>query len=104
MDILQKIFDGKYDITPIADKKQQELDAAFLRIAEEVCGEGGAGSVFLIGDGFARDWMKDAVRSGTGSSRYWGWNLRTGSLIWRGSRRTGSASTTTGRAFSWECC
>ena len=26
MDILQKIFDGKYDITPIADKKQQELD------------------------------------------------------------------------------
>ncbi len=54
---------GEEDVrAALTCEKQQELDAAFLRIAEEVCGEGGAGSVFLIGDGFARDWMKESLR------------------------------------------
>lgn len=43
-------------------ERQQELDAAFLKIAQEVCGEGSVGSVYLIGDGFTGDWMKDSLR------------------------------------------
>lgn len=42
--------------------RDQELDAAFLKIAEEVCSEGSVGSVFLIGDGFAEGWMKESLR------------------------------------------
>lgn len=40
----------------------QEADAAFLKIAEKVCGETGAGSAFLIGEGFSEEWMKDSLR------------------------------------------
>ncbi|MCI8541853.1 DUF5716 family protein [Acetatifactor aquisgranensis] len=43
-------------------ERQQELDTAFLKVAQEVCGEGTAGSVFLIGDGFAQEWMKESLR------------------------------------------
>lgn len=42
-------------------EQTKERDAQFCRIASEVCG-GPGGSVFLIGDGFAGDWMKDSLR------------------------------------------
>jgi len=37
-------------------------DDAFCQIAEECIGKTVTGSVFLIGDGFAGDWMKDSLR------------------------------------------
>lgn len=40
----------------------QELDSALLNIAEEICEGRLVGSVFLIGDGFARGWMKESLR------------------------------------------
>lgn len=43
-------------------ERGQELDRAFLKIAQENCGESGVGSVFLIGDGFSQDWMKESLR------------------------------------------
>lgn len=46
----------------MSSERQQELDAAFLKVAEEACGEGAVGSVFLIGDGFAQEWMKESLR------------------------------------------
>ena len=51
--------DGERNLTP---ERQKELEAAFLKIAQEVCGKGNVGSVFLIGDGFSGDWMKDSLR------------------------------------------
>lgn len=41
---------------------RREADAAFGRIAQEICGQTVTGSVFLIGDGFAGDWMKESLR------------------------------------------
>ena len=43
-------------------ERGQELDRAFLEIAQECCGEEPVGSVFLIGDGFSQDWMKESLR------------------------------------------
>lgn len=40
----------------------EELDRAFLRIAEEVCGDRMICSAFLIGDGFSEEWMKESLR------------------------------------------
>lgn len=37
-------------------------DGALLRIAEEVCGRELIGSIFLIGDGFQEEWMKESLR------------------------------------------
>ncbi len=37
-------------------------DKALLEIAEEVCGKDLIGSIFLIGDGFQEDWMKESLR------------------------------------------
>lgn len=48
---------------------QEEADAAFLRIAKEVCGNDHFGSVYLIGDGFDREWMKESLKYLCGSSR-----------------------------------
>lgn len=47
-----------------ADRQRRgsELDAAFRKIAEEVCAEGASGSAFLIGDGFAQEWMKESLK------------------------------------------
>lgn len=46
----------------LSPQRQQELDACFLKIAQEICGQRQTGSVFLIGDGFAGGWMKDSLR------------------------------------------
>lgn len=43
-------------------RKGVELDRAFLRIAEEVCGDRKFSSVFLIGDGFSEEWMRESLR------------------------------------------
>ncbi len=40
----------------------EKADAAFLNIVREVCGERLISSVYLIGDGFAGDWMKESLR------------------------------------------
>lgn len=42
--------------------RQEELDGAFSRIVETVCGGTQVGSAFLIGDGFAGGWMKNSLR------------------------------------------
>ena len=51
---------------PLLDEDTQEAreerDRVLCRIAEEVCGREVTGSVFLIGDGFAGDWMKNTLR------------------------------------------
>lgn len=44
------------------DKRNQELDRAFLEIATEVCDGKLIGSAFLIGDGFRQEWMKESLR------------------------------------------
>lgn len=46
----------------LSPREQQELDGALLDIAREVCGESSVGSVFLIGDGFGQEWMKESLR------------------------------------------
>lgn len=43
-------------------KRCAELDGEFLHIAEESLSGQRAGSVFLIGDGFGEEWMKDSLR------------------------------------------
>ena len=37
-------------------------DKALLEMAEEVCGKDLIGSIYLIGDGFREDWMKESLR------------------------------------------
>lgn len=44
------------------ESEKQELDSALLKIAEEVCEGRLVGSVFLIGDGFEQEWMKESLR------------------------------------------
>lgn len=44
------------------EEKGAELDGAFLKIAGEVCGDRRIDSVFLIGDGFEEEWMKNSLR------------------------------------------
>lgn len=41
---------------------REELDAVFCRIAQRVCGDAVIGSVYLIGDNFAEEWMKNSLR------------------------------------------
>ena len=41
---------------------EQQDDAAFQRIAEEMCAGNQVAGVFLIGDGFTGDWMKESLR------------------------------------------
>lgn len=62
--VSQKEFaTGGEEFLPRLTQEQKEtLDSAFLRIAEEVCGEDNLGSIFLIGDGFTGDWMKNSLR------------------------------------------
>lgn len=42
--------------------RREGMDAAFYRIAEEVCGDAAIGSVYLIGDDFGEEWMKTSLR------------------------------------------
>ncbi|MCM1056632.1 MAG: DUF5716 family protein [Firmicutes bacterium] len=46
----------------LKEEERKELDGALLKIAEELCEGRLVGSVFLIGDGFDREWMKDSLR------------------------------------------
>lgn len=58
-------FPLQRDIGPeesLEEKEQQELDNALLNVAEEVCEGRLVGSVFLIGDGFEQEWMKESLR------------------------------------------
>lgn len=45
----------------LREKRVGELDKGFLRIVESAC-EGQIESVYLIGDGFEQEWMKDSLR------------------------------------------
>ena len=40
----------------------RELDEQFLKIAGEICEGGMFGSVFLIGDGFDQEWLKESLK------------------------------------------
>ncbi|MGN0401228.1 MAG: DUF5716 family protein [Acetatifactor sp.] len=44
------------------EKKAGELDIGLLKIAGEACEGSRAGSVFLIGDGFSQEWMKESLK------------------------------------------
>ncbi|MGN1198869.1 MAG: DUF5716 family protein [Acetatifactor sp.] len=44
------------------EKKTGELDIGFLKIVGKACEGTQAGSVFLIGDGFGREWMKESLK------------------------------------------
>lgn len=46
----------------LEESEKQELDSALLKVAEEVCEGRLVGSVFLIGDGFDQEWMKESLR------------------------------------------
>lgn len=46
----------------LGEGERQELDGALLKIAEALCEGRLVGSVFLIGDGFDREWMKESLR------------------------------------------
>ena len=46
----------------LKERRAGELDRAFLRIAEAACEGQQIESVYLIGDGFEQEWMKDSLR------------------------------------------
>lgn len=46
----------------LEESEKQELDSALLKVAEGVCEGRLVGSVFLIGDGFDQEWMKESLR------------------------------------------
>lgn len=46
----------------LEEGEKQELDSTLLKVAEEVCEGRLVGSVFLIGDGFDQEWMKESLR------------------------------------------
>ena len=54
--------EGEDSPMELGQDQKEMLDAAFLRIAEEVCDGETLGSIFLIGDGFGEDWMKYSLR------------------------------------------
>ena len=57
------------ELAELTQRRAEELDGAFLRIAEEVCEEKLVGSVFLIGDRFGQEWMKESLRYLCGKRR-----------------------------------
>lgn len=50
------------EVQSLRERRMEELDAALLRIAEESCKDAMIESVFLIGDGFEQEWMKNSLR------------------------------------------
>lgn len=50
------------DAEMLSEAYKQALDKAFLRLAELSFGSRAVSSVFLIGDGFSEEWMKDSLR------------------------------------------
>lgn len=50
------------DAEMLSEAYKQALDKAFLRLAELSFGNKAVSSVFLIGDGFSEEWMKDSLR------------------------------------------
>lgn len=46
----------------LTESEKQEMDNALLKAAEEICEGRLVGSVFLIGDGFDQEWMKESLR------------------------------------------
>lgn len=50
------------EIEAVRAKEIAQLDAGFLQVAEEVCGNNMVSSIFLIGEGFEQDWMKESLK------------------------------------------
>lgn len=50
------------DAEMLSEAYKQALDKAFLRLAELSFGNKAVSSVFLIGDGFSEEWMRDSLR------------------------------------------
>ena len=59
--IVVSIEESEYDFPVPENDQDEEMDRNFMNIASEVCG-GSCGSVFLIGDRFGGEWMKDSLR------------------------------------------
>lgn len=57
------------DQRSFSESEGQRLDEAFLKLAETACGNRTVSSVFLIGDGFSQDWMKESLRFLCGKGR-----------------------------------
>lgn len=57
-----------YKCVPLAgepslrERQTGELDSGFLRIAQEVCENHLISSIYLIGEGFDQEWMKESLR------------------------------------------
>lgn len=56
---LQKVLEPEESLE---EGEKQELDRTLLKIVEGVCEGRLVGSVFLIGDGFDQEWMKESLR------------------------------------------
>lgn len=50
------------DREALTEGEKHTLDRAFLKLADTVFHDRAVSSVFLIGDGFSEDWMKDSLR------------------------------------------
>ena len=48
--------------TSLTEAEKQRLDENFLKLAEKACSNRTVSSVFLIGDGFSEEWMKESLR------------------------------------------
>ena len=48
--------------TSLIEAEKQKLDGTFLKLAEAACSNRMVSSVFLIGDGFSEEWMKESLR------------------------------------------
>ncbi len=55
-------YSGEGEPRAISDAEKQGLDRAFGKVAELSFGNRAVSSVFLIGDGFSQEWMKESLR------------------------------------------
>ena len=55
-------YQGKDEQESLTEAEKQRLDGTFLKLAETACSNRMVSSVFLIGDGFSEEWMKESLR------------------------------------------
>ena len=62
-------YQGGEAQTSLTEAEKQRLDSTFLKLAETACSNRMVSSVFLIGDGFSEEWMKESLRFLCGGGR-----------------------------------
>lgn len=62
-------YQGKDEQESLTEAEKQRLDGTFLKLAETACSNRMVSSVFLIGDGFSEEWMKESLRFLCGRGR-----------------------------------